>query len=82
MRHSGKPGGILFWLAHAPARFPGFDQRVLHYVFCFLAVLQNAVSDGEKGPAVRAYDHFKCLPIAVNGRPVLFAFAGIHFVAI
>jgi len=31
---------------------------------------------------VRANDHFKCLSIAVNGHPILFAFTGIHFIAI
>jgi uncharacterized ParB-like nuclease family protein len=31
---------------------------------------------------VGANDHLKCLSVAVNGRPVLFAFTGIHFVAI
>src|SRR5437870_79638 len=66
------------WLG--PACFPGLNQRVLHDIFGFLAVLQNAVGDGEKYPAMRANDHFKCAPIAVNGRPVLFAFTGIHWV--
>ena len=77
-----EPGGKFFRIAHAPAHLPSFNQRVLHDVFGFLAVLQNAVSDCEKCSTVRANDHFKCLAIAVNGRPVLFAFTGIHFVAI
>jgi hypothetical protein len=59
--------------------FQAFDERILHDIFGFLAVLQNAVSDGEKYSAVRADDHFKCLSIAVNGRPVLFAFTVIHW---
>jgi hypothetical protein len=28
---------------------------------------------------VGADDHFKCFSIAVNGRPILFAFTGIHW---
>jgi hypothetical protein len=54
----------------------------LHDVFGFLAVLQDAIRDRKKGSTVRANDHFKCLAIAVYGRLVLFAFTGIHFVAI
>ena len=77
-----EPGGKFFRIAHPPAHLPGFDQRILHDVFGFLAVLQNAISDREKGSTVRANDHFKCLAIAVNGRSVMFAFTGIHFVAI
>ncbi len=80
-RDGRQPGGKFLGIAHAPARFPGFDQRILHHVFRFLAVLQNPVSDGEKRAAVRADNQFKCLSIAVNGRPVLFAFARIHDVA-
>ncbi len=29
-RDRGEPGWKFFRIAHAPARFPGFDQRVLH----------------------------------------------------
>ena len=36
----------------------------------------------KKCSTVRANDHFKCLAVAVNDRPILFAFTGIHFVAI
>src|SRR5439155_22455368 len=75
-----QPGGKFFRIAHAPARLPRLNQRVLHDILRFLAVLQNAVSDGEKCPAVRANNHVECLPIAVNGRPVLFTFASIHWV--
>ena len=77
-----EPGGKFFRMAYAPAHLPRFDQRVLHDVFGFLAVLQNPVGDREKRSTVRADNHFKCLAIAVNGRPVLFAFTGIHLVAI
>src|SRR5439155_15873034 len=42
------------------------------------AALQNPISDSEKGSTVCTNDHFKCFPIAVNGRPVLFEFTGIH----
>jgi hypothetical protein len=31
---------------------------------------------------VCANNHFKCFSIAVNGRPVLFTFTGIHFFVI
>ncbi len=58
--------------------FQTFIERVLHDVFSFLAVLQDAVGDGEEGPALRADDHFKSVPIAVNGRSKGVVFSGIH----
>ena len=64
-RDGGEPGRKFLRVAHAPAGFPGFDQRILHDVLGFLAILQNAVSDGEKCSAMGADDHFKCLSIAV-----------------
>src|SRR6266478_10049840 len=79
-RDGSEPGRKFFRVAHAPACFPGFDKGILHDVFGFLAALKNAVCDSEKCPAVRANDHFKCFSIAMNGRPILFAFTGIHWV--
>ena len=47
-RDGRDPGGKLFGIAHAPARFPRLDQRILDDVLGFLAVLQNPVGNGEK----------------------------------
>jgi hypothetical protein len=78
-RNGCEPGRKFFRIAHSPTRFPCFDQGILHDILRLLAALQNAVSNGEKCPAVGANDHFKCLSIAVNGCPILFAFTGIHW---
>src|ERR1043166_5729569 len=75
-----KPGRELFRITHPPAGFPGFDQRVLDGVLSFLTVLENAVSNSEKRPALGANDHFKCLAIALNGCPVNIALIGVHHV--
>src|SRR5439155_11458579 len=77
---SRQPDGKFFRFAHAPARFPSFEEGILRDVFGFFPVLQHAVSNGEKCAAMCADDHFKCFSIAVNGRPILFAFIGIHWV--
>src|SRR5437870_992796 len=76
----GEPGRKFFRVAEAPPRFPGFYQRVLDCVLGFLAVLQDAISDGEKRAALVANDHFKCLPVATNGRSTNFALTGFHHV--
>ena len=75
-----KPGRKFLGIAHAPARFPCFHERILHGVLGFFAVLENAVGNGEERSGMRADDHFKCLAIAVNGGPVNFALIGVHHV--
>jgi len=80
-RDRAKPGEIFPDPARASG-FSSFNERILHNVFGFLAVLQNAVSNREKRPTVCANDHFKGFSVAMNGRPVLFTFTGIHCVAI
>ena len=45
-----EPGGKFLRIAHPPAHFPSFNQRLLHHVFGFLAALQNAEGDGEQCP--------------------------------
>ena len=81
-RDHTQPGRKFLRIAHAPTRFPSLNEGILHDILGFLAVLQNAVRDREKRSTVCANDHFECLSIAVNGRPVLLAFTGIHFVSI
>src|SRR5438132_12006900 len=77
-----QPGRKFLRVAHAPPCLPSVNEGILHHVLGFLAVLQNAVRDREKGSTVCANNHFKCFSIAVNGRPVLFTFTGIHFFVI
>src|SRR5438270_11127559 len=77
-----QPGRKFLRVAHAPPCLPGLNEGILHHILGFLAVLQNAVRDREKGSTVCANNHFKCFSIAVNGRPVLFTFTGIHFFVI
>src|SRR6516165_1834557 len=77
-----QPGRKFLRVAHAPSCLPSLNEGILHHVLGFLAVLQNAVRDREKGSTVCANNHFKCFSIAVNGRPVLFTFTGIHFFVI
>ena len=64
--HAGK----LLRIAHAPARFPRLDQRILDDVLGFLAVLENAVGDGEKVSAEGANDHLESVAIALDGRAI------------
>src|SRR5262249_5952940 len=77
-RDRTKPGRKFFGIAHPPASFPRLDECILNYVFGFLAVLQNAVGNGEERATLGADDHFECFPIAENSCPKGFAFAGLH----
>src|SRR5438093_10760826 len=81
-RDHTQPGRKFIRVAHAPPRLPSRNEGILYYVFGFLAVLQNAVSNGEKRPTVCANDHFECFSIAVYGRRSPLAFTGIRFVSI
>ena len=62
-----EPRGKLLRIAHAPARFPGFNERILNDVLGFLAALQNAVGNGEKVSTGGANDHLKSVAIALDG---------------
>src|SRR5436190_9928097 len=75
-----QPGRKFRWIADSPPRLPSFDERVLNGIFGLLAILQNAVSDGEKSSTVCANYHFKGIPVAVNGRSILLALIGFHHV--
>src|SRR5438876_8971276 len=75
-----QPGRKFRWIADPPPRLPSFDECVLNGIFGLLAILQNAVSDGEKSSTVCANYHFKGTPVAVNGRSILLALIGFHHV--
>ena len=77
-RDRAQPRRKFLRIAHPPARLPRFHERVLNHVLGFLAILQNAVGDGEEGATLGADDHFKSLSITVNGRSINVVLAGIH----
>lgn len=78
-----KPGKEFLRIANTPAHLPSFDQRILHDVFGFIAILQKCHKRSQKVfDCVCTNDHLECFSTAVNGGRVLVAFRGIPFVAI
>ena len=73
-----QPSREFLRISHPPAGLPRFHERVLHNVFGFCAILQNAVGDGEKSAALAVDDHFKSVAITVNGRSICVVLGGIH----
>ncbi len=66
-------------IAHLPARFPGFDECVLHHVVGFVAILQRAKRNGKKWMTHFSNDQFKSFEIAVNGSSIHFMVGGLHW---
>ena len=69
----------LFRIAHLPARFPSFDERVLHHVLRFLAIFQRAEGDGKKCTAHLPNDHFENFDVAMNGSAIHLMVGGLRW---
>src|SRR4051812_40841671 len=74
-----QPGGGVCRIPPAPPGFSGLHESVLDHVLGFLAVLQNAISDGEQTPARRADSPLKSVAIALDGGAVNCVFGSVHF---